>query len=67
MVIQPRKSVQDIFSFSLVAVLLCTGVFLLFNQVIVGSHGFGLALTWGGAMGDGWLAALIPAAASDCC
>jgi hypothetical protein len=57
MVIQPRKSVQDIFTFSLVAVLLCAGVFLLFNQVIVGSHGFGLALTWGGGKGDGWLAA----------
>jgi len=57
MVIQPRKSVQDIFTFSLVAVLLCAGVFLLFYQVIVGSHGFGLALTWGGGKGDGWLAA----------
>lgn len=62
MVMQPRKPVEDFFTFILGAVLLCTGVFLFFNQVLVGSHGFamggrfGLHRGWGGGgmLGSGW-------------
>ena len=72
MVIQPRKPVQDFFTFIIGAVLLCTGVFLFFNQVIVGSHGlgmgghFGMRQGWGGGgmrgygMGGGWGGPLHP-------
>ena len=61
MVMQPRKPVEDFFTFILGAVLLSTGVFLFFNQVLVGSHGLGLGgpfafrRGWGGGMlGYGW-------------
>ncbi|MCX5948537.1 MAG: hypothetical protein NTY67_10250 [Cyanobacteria bacterium] len=68
MAMQPHKPVQDFFSFILGAVLLSTGVFLFFNQVLVGSHGFGMAgrfglrrglggggmLGYGGGYGGGW-------------
>ena len=72
MVSQPRKPVQDFLTFIIGAVLLCTGVFLFFNQVIVGSHGFGLGghygmrPGWGGGgmrgygMGGGWGVPLDP-------
>ena len=47
MAMQPRKPVEDFFTFILGAVLLSTGVFLFFNQVLVGSHGFGMAGRFG--------------------
>ncbi|MFZ0407872.1 MAG: hypothetical protein WAM11_07170 [Cyanobium sp.] len=56
MAMQPRKPVADFFTFILGAVLLSTGVFLFFNQVLVGCHGFGMAgrfglrRGWGGGM-----------------
>lgn len=62
MAMQPRKPVEDFFTFILGAVLLSTGVFLFFNQVLVGSHGLGMAgqfgqrRGWGGGgmLGSGW-------------
>jgi len=47
MAMQPRKPVEDFFTFILGAVLLSTGVFLFFNPVLVGSHGFGMAGRFG--------------------
>ncbi len=58
MVMQPRKPVEDFFTFILGAVLLSTGVFLFFNQVLVGSHGFAMggpfAVRRGGGGGGMW-------------
>ncbi len=61
MAMQPRKPVEDFFTFIVGAVLLSTGVFLFFNQVLVGSHGFamggaGFHRGWGGGgmAGYGW-------------
>ena len=49
---QPRKPVEDFFTFILGDVLLSTGVFLFFNQVLVGSHGFAMGGRFG--MHRGW-------------
>ncbi len=70
MAMQPRKPVEDFFTFIVGAVLLSTGVFLFFNQVLVGSHGLGMGGAgfhrgWGGGMagyawGGGWGGPLAP-------
>jgi hypothetical protein len=65
--VEPRRPIQDFLTFLIGAVLLTLGVFLFFQQVMVGSAGMGwlgrgggrswrggFFAGWGGGLGGGW-------------